>query len=1430
VKTSVRGYVCAVSSVILIFTAAFLSGCSGLVSANGTNPQLHAAIQVNPASVNFGSAIVGKKVAQNVSIANTGNMAVNISQANMSNSQFSLTGLTLPLSLTTGQTSSFQVWFDPSSPGNVSGTLTVATDAGVSSEQVALAGTATAAPQQISLNPASLGLGTIAVGSTGKGTATVSNVGGSNLTISMISVGAGPFGVSGMTTPSTIAPGGSGALNVTYSPALAGDNSGVITIISNDPQTPTSTIALTGTATTTSVIPTITTQPVGQTVTAGQSATFTVVAAGTAPLSYQWQKNGVNVAGATAASYTTPVTATSDSGSTFDVVVSNTAGTVTSAAATLTVNAAAVAPTITTQPTNQTVTAGQTATFTVVAAGTAALSYQWQKNGANVAGATSASYTTPVTATSDSGSTFRVVVSNTVGTVSSAAATLTVTVAPVAPTITTPPANQTVSVGQPATFTVLAAGTAPLSYQWQKNGANVAGATAASYTTPVTTTSDNGSTYDVVVSNTAGTVTSAVATLTVNAVAPTITTAPVNQTVTAGQSATFTVVAAGTAPLSYQWQKNGVNIAGATAASYTTPLTATSDSGSTFDVVVSNTAGTVTSAAATLTVNAAPVAPTITTQPTNQTVTAGQTATFTVVTAGTAPLSYQWQKNGVNVAGATAASYTTPVTATSDSGTTFDVVVSNTAGTVTSAAATLTVNAAPVTPTITTQPTNQTVTAGQTATFTVVAAGTAPLSYQWQKNGVNVAGATAASYTTPVTATSDSGSTFRVVVSNTVGTVSSTTATLTVTVAPVSPTITTQPANQTVTAGQTATFTVVAAGTAPLSYQWQKNGVNVAGATAASYTTPVTATSDSGTTFDVVVSNAAGTVNSAAATLTVNAVAPTITTAPVNQTVTAGQSATFTVVAAGTAPLGYQWQKNGVNVAGATAASYTTPVTTTSDSGSTFRIVVSNTAGTVTSAAATLTVNAAPVTPTITTQPTNQTVTAGQTATFTVVATGTAPLSYQWQKNGVNIAGATSASYTTPVTATSDSGSTFRVVVSNTAGTVTSAAATLTVNAAPVAPTITTQPTNQTVTAGQTATFTVVAAGTAPLSYQWQKNGVNIAGATAASYATPATTTSDSGSTFAAAVSNTAGAVTSSAATLTVNPAPAPAIQVNPTSINFVNGVVGTNLSQVLIIKNTGTATLSIAQVTETGSAFFTVSGFSLPLNVNAGQQTTITVAFLPTSVGTVSGNISIVSNAPTSPTSVGLSGTGIAATLTLGISPTSLSFGNVTTGTSSAAQNVTITNTGNSNVTISQINLSGAGYSMTGGSAPVTLTPSQNLSLTIQFSPTAAGIVNGNILIVSNATGSPVTVSLSGTGVAQVQHSVNLTWNASTSTVSGYNVYRSTVSGTGYVKINSSLVTALNYTDSTVQSGTTYFYVTTAVDSTGSESVYSNEVSAPIP
>jgi hypothetical protein len=287
-------------------------------------------------------------------------------------------------------------------------------------------------------------------------------------------------------------------------------------------------------------------------------------------------------------------------------------------------------------------------------------------------------------------------------------------------------------------------------------------------------------------------------------------------------------------------------------------------------------------------------------------------------------------------------------------------------------------------------------------------------------------------------------------------------------------------------------------------------------------------------------------------------------TQPANQTVTAGQTATFSVVATGTAPLSYQWRKNTSIIIGATAASYTTPVTTTADNNARFDVVVTNSVNSVTSAQASLSVNSAPVAPTITTQPANQTVTAGQTATFSVVATGTAPLSYQWRKNTSIIIGATAASYTTPVTTTADNNATFDVVVTNSVNSVTSAQATLTVNSVPVAPTISTQPANQTVTAGQTATFSVVATGTAPLSYQWQKNGSDIISATAASYTTPVTTTSDNGALFRVVVSNTAGSMTSNSATLTVNPATTNST-VDVVTYHYDNGRSGENLNETTL-------------------------------------------------------------------------------------------------------------------------------------------------------------------------------------------------------------------------------------------------------------------------
>jgi hypothetical protein len=450
-------------------------------------------------------------------------------------------------------------------------------------------------------------------------------------------------------------------------------------------------------------------------------------------------------------------------------------------------------------------------------------------------------------------------------------------------------------------------------------------------------------------------------------------------------------------------------------------------------------------------------------------------------------------------------------------------------------------------------------------------------------------------------------------------------------------------------------------------------------------------------------------------------VAPAIASQPASVKISAGQSATFSIAATGTTPMTYQWRKNGAAIGGANSSAYTTPAETTGDNNAQFSAEVSNSAGNATSNAAMLTVTSASAAPAITTQPASQTVIAGKTASFTVGATGTTPLMFQWSKNGAPIIGAISSNYTTPAETTTDNNAKFTVAVSNTAGNATSNAALLTVTSASVAPAITTQPASQTVIAGKTASFTVAASGTAPLTYQWSKNGTAIGGATAATYATPAETAADNNATFTVAVSNTAGNATSNAATLTV-------------------------------------------------------SASSLLLNSSAA----------------------------------------------------SLDFGSVTmpnTGT----QTVTLTNAGNSSITISNVTVSGAGFNATGVSG-VILNPGQTATLTATFAPAGAGSATGKISVASNATNSPDSISLLGTGVATVSHSVALTWSPSTSNVVGYNTYTSSQSGGPYTKLTNTPVAATSYTDSAVQSGQTYYFVVTSVDASNVESSLSTEVSALIP
>jgi Beta-propeller repeat len=531
-------------------------------------------------------------------------------------------------------------------------------------------------------------------------------------------------------------------------------------------------------------------------------------------------------------------------------------------------------------------------------------------------------------------------------------------------------------------------------------------------------------------------------------VAPTITAEPADITLAAGSELNLSVTATGTAPMTYQWRRDGIDIGAATDPAFRIAAVTETDNGARFSVLVSNAAGSATSTAATLTVTAA-VTPTILTPPTDAQTVAGASATFRVVATGSAPLAYQWQRNGVPLAGATDASYATAATTVAnDDGARYAVTVSNAAGSTISTDAMLTVTAAVVAPTVVTPPTDTAVNVGEVATFRIAAAGSGPLAYQWRRNGVDVAGAVASTYATAPAAATDDGATFSVLVSNPAGSVRSSVATLSVSAAVRVPVITVPPASVRVSLGSIASFTATATGSAPLAFQWLRDGVDIAGATGAAYVTPRVSAADNGALFSVRASNAAGTALSAPATLSISGVAPGIVTAPANVAVAAPAPATFRVVASGTAPLSYQWRRDGVAIVGATGASYSTgPTSVASHNGARYSVDVSNgVLPNARSTSATLTVTAALVAPSITTGPASATATVGAAATFRVVATGSAPLSYQWRRNGVAIAGATGASYTTPPTASSDDGARYGVVVSNgTPPDATSGEATLTV-------------------------------------------------------------------------------------------------------------------------------------------------------------------------------------------------------------------------------------------------------------------------------------------------------------------------------------------------------------------------------------------------
>ena len=300
------------------------------------------------------------------------------------------------------------------------------------------------------------------------------------------------------------------------------------------------------------------------------------------------------------------------------------------------------------------------------------------------------------------------------------------------------------------------------------------------------------------------------------------------------------------------------------------------------------------------------------------------------------------------------------------------------------------------------------------------------------------------------------------------------------------PEIVVAPQGQTANQGASATFSVTASGSSPLAFQWQLNGEELPGATASDLVLTNAQASDAGA-YSVVISNGFGVITSDEVVLTVN-LPPMISTQPEDQAVSLGMGATFSVAAEGTEPLSFQWYHSGAAIPDASDASYTCASVQTTDAGD-YYVTVSNLAGATTSSNAALTINLPPV---ITAQPLGQTVAEGAEVTFATEVTGTLPLSYQWQRNGQPIPDATEASFTLTNARYADAGD-YSVVVQNAAGLDVSSNATLIVNAPPL---ITSQPEGLSMLPGGTATFSVQATGSPPFAYQWRLNGADLPDAT----------------------------------------------------------------------------------------------------------------------------------------------------------------------------------------------------------------------------------------------------------------------------------------------------------------------------------------------
>lgn|GEM_PF-639984 len=907
------------------------------------------------------------------------------------------------------------------------------------------------------------------------------------------------------------------------------------------------------------VAPGIATAPTAQTANAGANATFSVVANGTAPFSYQWRKNGTAITGNASATTSTLVLANVQAAdaTNYDVVISN--GILPSATSTAVALAVTpTAPTISNAPVATSVVYGNNATFTVTATGTTPFSYQWRKSGialvngavtnaATVSGATSATLTLTSVTSLDAGN-YDVVVTNGVNpSATSPAVALTVTLPPAGPQTNYAGGTYAQNFdGLPNTGTFTLTGAGPYALDAaQPNGVGATGIAGWSFTRYAGTTAtalfrfDNGA-------NTAGSAYSYGTTSSTDRA--------IGSLGSGGNSSRFglsfvntTGTTLSTFTLGYtgeQWRHGGALVPNKLSFSYATSAvdlnTGTFTAATALDFtapIITATAGSLDGNAAANRVVIAPVtltglswapgqtlvlrwtdvddagsddglavddltfsaAPALTTQPNPVSVASGSNATFTVASSAS-PVTYQWRRNGTAITGntsATTATLTLPFVTTTAAGN-FDCVVTNSAGSTPSTAVALTVSRQSASITF----------AGLGATYD----GTPkPVAVTTSPAGLPVTLFYAGSATAPTEAGS-------YVVTAQVGTPEAEGGSSSVlTIAKATQTVTLGALPSSLAPGVTFTLNATASSGLPVALFVVSGNATLAGnSVTLANTTPVTlrATQDGNNNYSSAAVETIMTAGKLTQTITFAALADqraTVAPLTLGATASSGLPVSLTVVSGPASLTGSTLTLTGV--AGTVVVRAAQAGNATYDA-----------ASAVDRSFAVTLANAAPV---ITAQPAPQVAQTGGTVGFSVVATGTPAPTYQWRKDGGAISGATGPALALANLTAADAGG-YDVVVTNSVGSVTSSLARLTVSATATAPVITRQPGNVVTVAGRSATFAVTATGSPAPIYQWSKGASVLAGATGATLSIPSVTTADAGN-YSVLVTNSAGTATASA-------------------------------------------------------------------------------------------------------------------------------------------------------------------------------------------------------------------------------------------------------------------------------------------------------------